>query len=488
MKPADCSSRKIHFPPLFKTIVFILWAIALWPSPLGFATSSRQTNPSTVKCRYVDETTFEEVVSAAANVRDEDREWMLADIAGYQANLGDIDSALRIVARMKDPPSINYTLSELALRQAETGDFSGARTTAQKIMEKHPYVLVQIAALQAEHGDPQGAFQAFPHPNSDDRDSILDGKVTYELRQGQMASALKTLESIHDKDASLWAIMFEQAKSGDVDAAFHTGSLIKDPTTSGQVRDGIVNARIEVGDFEGAKSLAVGLAPGFHVRVLYDIGEAQAKNGMPAAAECSFKEAAGLAFEVSPQFLGETLGTIAEHEIRLGLPVDVMKQIDSLSGGYSKRDALIAVGEAELAAGEAKEAELVFERAPYPPMVAVARATQGDMQGALQALKDSDSSVNIDAYLIDIAERLAQRREIAAAVSIIPEIDSSLKHEYQSESIQRIARARTENGESMAALQWARNQQDPLFKAMALLGVLQGNLERCQPGSTAPLN
>jgi hypothetical protein len=133
------------------------------------------------------------------------------------------------------------------------------------------------------------------------------------------------------------------------------------------------------------------------------------------------------------------------------------------------------------------EAELIFERAPYPALVAIARATQGDTQGALSALKRADSSVNVDAYMVDIAERLAQRGDLADAASVIPQIDGSLKYDYQSEAFQRIARARTENGDFSGALQWARNQHDPLFKAMALFGVLEGNLEKCKPGSTAPL-
>jgi hypothetical protein len=67
-------------------------------------------------------------------------------------------------------------------------------------------------------------------------------------------------------------------------------------------------------------------------------------------------------------------------------------------------------------------------------MVAVVRATQGDIQGALNALNRSDSSVNVDAYVIDIAERLAERGDLAAAASVIPKIDGSLRHVYQSDA------------------------------------------------------
>jgi tetratricopeptide (TPR) repeat protein len=484
---AERNLREIHFPSLFKTIVFVFWAFAILPLPLSFATSPRQTNPSTIRSRCVDKATFEEVVSAVASVRPKDREWMLADIAGYQANLGDFESAVQTVSLMKDQLSVNDTLDKLAIRQADVGDFRGARSTARKITEKYPHTFVQIAAMEAETGDALGAFQAFPRLSFEDRDSILDAEVKYDLKRGKMTSALKTLNEIHEKDFSLWAIMFAQAESGDIDAAFHTGNLIKDATAREQVRQGIANARIAAGDFEGAKRLAVGISIGFHVRVLYDVGEAQAKSGMRAAAEISLDEAADLAFQDSSLFRGNTLGTISEHEIRLGLPVNAMKQIDALPVGDEKRDALVAVGEARLATGEIKQAEAIFERAPYPPMVAVTRATQGDLQGALDALHRSDSSINVDTYMVDIAERLAQRGDVTAALSVVPKIDGAMKHTYRSEALQKIARARIKNGDSAATLQWARTERDSLFRAMALLGALEGNLENCHPGSTSPL-
>jgi hypothetical protein len=74
-----------------------------------------------------------------------------------------------------------------------------------------------------------------------------------------LRSRLRTLMSKmpFGQDTSVWAIMFNRQKP----------AILKPPSAP------------EL-DFECAKRLAVGLSPGFHVRVPYDIGEAQAKGGM----------------------------------------------------------------------------------------------------------------------------------------------------------------------------------------------------------------
>ena len=486
MKSAHPSWRFLFFDPV---PIFLLSSLIVASSFSLFGLNSvaeRTTErPTADKC--LDETLFEQVTSSAANLQLEDREWLLADIASYEANLNQFDAALRTVGRMKDRPSINDMLAKLALWQADRADFSGARSTAKGISEKHPYVFVQIAVKQAEYGDLQGALASIPHISPEDRDTVLEGKITYDLRRGDVAAALRTVEMIHDKDSAWWSIMFEQAKAGDTKAAFQTGELIKDRGLREQVRDGIVNARIEAKDFANAKQIADQLPPGLHARVLYDIGEAQAMNGLHADAELSFNEAAKMALQESSDFGGLTLGIIAEHEIRLGLPVNVMSEINALPDGYEKREALIEVGKAKLALGEAAEAEAAFRRAPYPALAAVAKAAQGDLKGAFDTLRLSDESTNVDAYLVDVAEQLARHGRIEAAVSVIPRIDGSLRYKYQAEAIQKIAKARAQQGDSQGALTWATQQKDPFFRASALFGVLQGNLEKCEPNSTVLL-
>jgi len=480
------STRFLFFDPL---MVFLLSSFTVaWSFSLFSLNSIAQgTSKHAAAGKCFDGALFEQATSSAANLQLDDREWLLADIASYEANLNQFDAALRTIRRMKDQPSINDMLAKLALWQADRADFSGARSTAKGISEKHPYVFIQIAVKQAEYGDLQGALASIPHISSEDRDSVLEGKITYDLGRGDVAAALKTVEMIHDRDSAWWSIMFERAKAGDTKAAFQTGELIKDRELREQVRDGIVNARIEAKDFASAKQFADQLPPGLHARVLYDIGEAQAMNGLHAEAELSFDEAAKIALQESSESGGLTLGIIAEHEIRLGLPLNVMSQINTLPNGYEKQEAFIEVGKARLALGEAVEAETAFRRAPFPALAAVAKAAQGDLEGALDTLRLSDESINVDAYLVDVAEQLAKHGRLEAAVSVIPRIDGSLRYKYQAEAIQKIAKARAQRGDFQGALTWATQQKDPFFRASALFGVLQGNLEKCEPGSTVPL-
>jgi len=434
---------------------------------------------------------FEETITAAARLPYAGGEELLANIAMYQANLGDFRSALRTANIIEANASgldryamVNSVLENLALRQAKNGNVQEARNTAREIHEKHSYVFVTIAAIQAENGDLTGALKSIPHLDRDDRDTILDGNIRHELRQGNIAAALRALDALHDKDFSLWDIMYAQAKSGDLDGAFKTGNRIHDRTTHEQVLDGIVNARIEVGDFAGAEELAKGLSLEYRVRALYDIAEKQAKAGKRENAEANLNKAAELEWKDTSIFRGYTLGTIAEHEIRLGLPVHAMKQIDALPEGYDKRDALIEAGKAKLATGNAAEAEILFDRAPYPPLVAVAKATLGDTQGAVNSLRQSDSSVNIEAYMVDLVECRAKNGDVAGAFKVLSQIDGELKNYTISEAQRKLARARVTNGDFDEALRWAGDQSDTRLKAWSLMGVLEGSLEKCEPGST----
>ena len=117
-------------------------------------------------------------------------------------------------------------------------------------------------------------------------------------------------------------------------------------------------------------------------------------------------------------------------------------------------------------------------------VTAIAKATAGAVSGALDSLRQSDSSVYVDAYMVDIMERTAQRGDVFTALSLIKHISAERRPVLGAEALEKIARAQTLRGDSDGAIKWARTQTDSRFRASALFGVLQGSLEKCKPGST----
>src|SRR5215470_8523621 len=112
---------------------------------------------------------FEDAVTSAVSVPNEGGEEILDEIALYAANLRDFSAALRVASKIKDDRGLHahemldHLLHQLAIAQAQSGDFAGARATTYKIHTRYPNVLVEIAALQAEKGDLEGALKSVRH-------------------------------------------------------------------------------------------------------------------------------------------------------------------------------------------------------------------------------------------------------------------------------------------------------------------------------------
>lgn len=219
---------------------------------------------------------IEEAVAIVERTREEDPNCVgtLAGIAGTQAEIGDLAGALDTLNRFsemihqrpsgKGMLSKDTLLSELAIGQAKTGSLTDAFQTIDELPEGGPRnsALENIAIRQAEPGD----FQEAPLTAS----RILDPRLKaltfreiaiFEGTSGKPLEAVETtksLSSLADRADALASVALEQAEKQDPAAGGTLQLAIESAnegrtTVPGHVFEYIAVTKALLKDFSGAQ-------------------------------------------------------------------------------------------------------------------------------------------------------------------------------------------------------------------------------------------
>ena len=249
-------------------------------------------------------------------------------IAKVQVEAGDLQAARQTIAAAIDGAGSHaYTLSNIAIEQAEAGDIAGGLRTARDIddVEKRVGALYGIAERQAEARDLRAARQtadsALALEKAHDieasaswgRDSYLEKMATIQAEAGDIAAALSTTRNLSDygffpsRPEMLHQLVAEHTKTTDDIALFiEAAHTIESAQKRATVLDDIAKKQAELGDrlasghtFATALKIAHEIGqPENRVRALCEIADAQREVGDKQAAKSMLATALKAAYDI----------------------------------------------------------------------------------------------------------------------------------------------------------------------------------------------
>lgn len=388
------------------------------------------------------------------------------------------------------------------------------RRTARQI-EAQEKVLMEAAVIQAKLGEAVdcrktvNAFGADP-----DTVSMLLRIAELQTGRGNLAGlrdnlrcaqeVAKGISEDNSRSIALHDVAVFEARNRDFRGALQTAASIGSEYWKGRAYQGIATAQASSGDseratefFERAIQAAVRLDEAkFVLDTLADIAEARAKSGDRTGALATFKQSEHNLDRVTRTFdKVEALLAIAVAEAHAGFQEDSDRLFSeahrltaSIENDSVRADASGRMAQAEASAGNISAASESlrmtqdgFYRNVALGAIAEAQIRAGAFDDALRtiALLDDDSG---RAYALrDLAISQIQLGSTEAAHETTMRIPRSW---VQAEAMRLVcaAHARTSRAGAGEALRWADAIHDPHVRAFALLGVVEGTLERIEAG------
>jgi hypothetical protein len=338
-------------------------------------------------------------------------------------------SALTIANGIDDGRLKAQVLEMIAAAQAEMGDISGAKQTADAIV------------VTAADGSDIAEIQ------SNWKKEALAAIAGGQAGAGDIDGAFATVDSIDDagtKAVAYQYIVQALARKGDI-----TGAKASVAMTNGLCRTranaAIAKAEATAGDITSAIDLAKSLNDATEqAQAFAFIAEAQAKCGDQTGAKQTVDLAKAAAAQV-PDYLSRTVdGAVAKAEVKAG-DADGTADYKKAYPSYVTRE--IATGLAET--GDISGAKALVAQISDPQDQA---CTQANI--ALAELGAGDADGAVDA--LDSARRFA--------LSIPDSSDNA-------DGFGCVAQAWTKVGEPSAAADWIRSHQDPIVEVTGLIDI-----------------
>ena len=244
--------------------------------------------------------TFAELIEAIGSVDDDHRRTMnLAYTVEAQAEIGDIDGAMRIARRIGPAYSRAWTFALMVIVSvlSETGDVAAAQEFVKNASPASipDSALGDIAVAQAAAGDIRGSLQtARAIDGTEERGRVFASISRAQAKAGDIAEALKFAEQINDPYIRAWAlhdiaIMRVDAEDdtavNEILAAALRAVKKIDRPGSGTILAFIAAAQAQAGDVAAALQTAAQIDHGsVQARALRNISVKQCKRGNAAQA------------------------------------------------------------------------------------------------------------------------------------------------------------------------------------------------------------
>jgi hypothetical protein len=433
-------------------------------------------------------TLLSQAFDLARNVSDlQQRDYLISEIATARLQGGDIEGAASTAMTLQQESYRQLFFEDGALKLAVSGKFAVARPLLSKIPGDHQRTLEEIAVLQAQSGDVDGALKAAESLGPGARYRILNAKAEGELDRGDLKAALATASSLRlPDDEFLWELAYAQAKAGNLQAARQAGMRIQDAGMKADIPRQIVRGYSDAGDFAAALQVATKLSPDLRRRVLCEIAEAQLKAGNKQAAQNTFSEAIRLALRIrNVGERGNSLGQIAKSQLGSGVEPTALQEMRKLAEDPAYKPNLSSLAAAEREYGNLENAEKLYLKSEEWGGAALVETERGDVARALEAAqKSSTNPANVSYTISQMAVVRARHSDYSSALALLPKIriqGKDFEESYLADSLRKIVRGKAKEGGASEAIKWVNEQASAYARSDGLIGIAEGILESCSP-------
>lgn len=150
-----------------------------------------------------------------------------------------------------------YIFREIAVAQAVRGYYDDAMETARLVNEYPDQLFVELVSIRAKNGDIAGAKKTAMAAPTDVLKSRADEVIAMvQASSGDFDGARETSRGLPDKSSVLEAIGVRQVDQGDLEGALKTASEMKQGWSDGVLFDIAAKLR-ERGDKQGAHKIAL---------------------------------------------------------------------------------------------------------------------------------------------------------------------------------------------------------------------------------------
>jgi len=429
---------------------------------------------------------------AEENLDQDPREHTRASIAIARARAGDVDGAQRTVSLIEDDSEKAFALSQIALAQARAKNFADAVHTASALNDPdlRDQSFAWIANVQARAGDPLGAAQlAHSIKNAQYRaqslayiaDLTANGGHAGEARSA-VQEALRAAEQAEPReggagrsslaacasdepepprDAALESVALTQARTGDTAGALETINRMHDKSGRENMLATVAEYQARAGDFAGARaSIAAISRDACKTAALHGVAVAQFEAGDLSAALLTVNDMTDPAQKAGTlTYLGRLVADQGSFNSAMGILARARVIASQLTDRQQRVDVLEVIARIQAQAGSRYEAAKTLAEA-VPDAIAADE----------QAKRDHAWS----SVLPDLIELQAEMGDLDGASANLVHVDDN----DRTFILQKAARALSKVGDMQGASAWAARQVSPRDKALALIGVAEGLLEK----------
>ena len=450
---------------------------------------------------------------------------LLASIVTAQAKAGNRTAALKTLDRIKVPSDrvtayVGLAESHLLKGELKQADpyFNAAVEEASKVKSSldRTKLLRTIAKAQTHAGDFAGAFLTIGTiPDKREKSRMLSKLALTHAGEKSIRMAFSVAESIPDekiKFSTLGGIAEAQA-AGDKAAAFKTARDIPSDYYRAEAltRIGAVQVKQDAkadarSTFHEARQIARSMNEEDFDRamLLKSIGEAQAKADPAAAIQTlqqakqaaqSLKEEESYEKAIALQAVAEALWNAGDDSGAENAFQEARQaSLDIKQDPYYRAAALVTIAKAELDAGNRGAAvqtlQLAFRAAQEVPTASQKAITLVDIANAQALAEDPSAPATLQRAEQQIPEIKDELEQLAIVIMIavahlrhgfikaaLEMADEVPKEEQKADILNKITEAQVQQGDLEEAVETALEQNSPLVRAKALLGVARGMLE-----------
>ncbi len=409
------------------------------------------------------------------------RDGTLQKICQFLLENGRVQEAFQTAKRVQEHHWVGWVLQELALQLNDEDQKREALIRLQKaltdlVQEKgffqSPLGIAmggKIAEAQYLLGDSKAARQTVEQLWSyaksspefpETREEFLKQIAVIQGNSGALPQAIATLQLIQnvgDQQTALRRLAADQVWKGHVPQAQRLLEKLNDPYDRDKVRQGIARFYTNQEDFQQAWIVTKQMKHSQRrmAETLLHIAQTQSKRGEIQSASMMLARASHIVASIKRSTTrADLFGHIAQIQAKIG------------SSQKSRRTLTTALEAYKTIRQEKKKAKNLVK-------IILAHGELGDFPGGVALLNTMTSEWYRDRTACWLATIQAQKGDIKGALQTAL-LSKGYDYMWRGFTLQRIAKAQTQQGDYQAALIWTNHQLRSSEKASALLGIAQG--------------